>query len=64
MTPRFHLGLAAFYQAKRDFFHAALAASRFQYLPSHAHLFPARAVRRSRTWRRRLLRAPDPVMSA
>ncbi len=29
-----HLGLAAFYQAKRDFFAAAMAGSRFELLPS------------------------------
>ena len=34
-----HLGLAAFYQAKRDFFRAALAASRFELLPSHGTYF-------------------------
>jgi methionine aminotransferase len=28
-----HLGLAAFYQAKRDFFRGALAESRFELLP-------------------------------
>ena len=34
-----HLGLAAFYQAKRDFFRAALATSRFELLPSHGTYF-------------------------
>jgi methionine aminotransferase len=34
-----HLGLAAFYQGKRDFFRAALAGSRFELLPSHGTYF-------------------------
>ncbi len=37
--PGRHLGLAAFYQAKRDFFRAALAASRFELLPSRGTYF-------------------------
>jgi methionine aminotransferase len=34
-----HLGLAAFYQAKRDFFRAHMAGSRFELLPSHGTYF-------------------------
>lgn len=34
-----HLGLAAFYQAKRDFFAAAMAGSRFELLPSRGTYF-------------------------
>ena len=34
-----HLGLAGFYQAKRDFFRAALAGSRFELLPSRGTYF-------------------------
>ncbi|WP_287369565.1 pyridoxal phosphate-dependent aminotransferase, partial [Thauera sp.] len=34
-----HLGLAAFYQAKRDFFRDALAGSRFELLPSRGTYF-------------------------
>ncbi len=34
-----HLGLAAFYQAKRDFFRAGLAGSRFELLPSRGTYF-------------------------
>ncbi|TAH41748.1 MAG: pyridoxal phosphate-dependent aminotransferase [Betaproteobacteria bacterium] len=34
-----HRALAAFYQAKRDFFRAALAASRFELLPAHGTYF-------------------------
>lgn len=34
-----HLGLAAFYQAKRDFFRQALAGSRFELLPSAGTYF-------------------------
>ncbi|HRP65992.1 MAG TPA: pyridoxal phosphate-dependent aminotransferase [Thauera sp.] len=34
-----HTGLAAFYQAKRDFFRTALAGSRFELLPSHGTYF-------------------------
>ena len=34
-----HAGLAAFYQAKRDFFRDALAGSRFELLPSHGTYF-------------------------
>ena len=34
-----HLGLAAFYQAKRDFFTAAMAGSRFELLPSRGTYF-------------------------
>jgi methionine aminotransferase len=34
-----HLGLAAFYQAKRDFFRGALAGSRFELLPSRGTYF-------------------------
>lgn len=34
-----HLGLAAFYEAKRDFFRNALAASRFELLPSRGTYF-------------------------
>ncbi len=37
--PGRHLGLASFYQAKRDFFRAALAASRFELLPSRGTYF-------------------------
>ncbi len=37
--PERHLGLAAFYQAKRDFFSDALAASRFELLPSRGTYF-------------------------
>ncbi len=37
--PERHLGLAAFYQAKRDFFRDALAASRFELLPSRGTYF-------------------------
>ena len=34
-----HLGLAAFYQGKRDFFRNAMAGSRFELLPSHGTYF-------------------------
>lgn len=34
-----HLGLAAFYQAKRDFFRTALAGSRFELLPAQGTYF-------------------------
>jgi len=34
-----HLGLAAFYQAKREFFRQQLAASRFELLPCHGTYF-------------------------
>lgn len=34
-----HLGLAAFYQAKRDFFRNAMAGSRFELLPSRGTYF-------------------------
>ncbi|MCK6408962.1 pyridoxal phosphate-dependent aminotransferase [Thauera sp.] len=34
-----HLGLASFYQAKRDFFRAALAGSRFELLPARGTYF-------------------------
>ena len=34
-----HLGLAAFYQDKRDFFRSAMAASRFELLPSRGTYF-------------------------
>lgn len=34
-----HAGLAAFYQAKRDFFRSALAGSRFELLPSRGTYF-------------------------
>ena len=52
-----HLGLAAFYQAKRDFFRAALAASRFELLPSHGTYFQLARYGDLRTWRRRLLQS-------
>ncbi|HAY09042.1 MAG TPA: aminotransferase, partial [Thauera sp.] len=34
-----HTGLAAFYQAKRNYFRAALANSRFDLLPAHGTYF-------------------------
>ncbi|HRP96927.1 MAG TPA: pyridoxal phosphate-dependent aminotransferase [Rhodocyclaceae bacterium] len=37
--PARHLGLAGFYQAKRDFFRAQMAGSRFELLPSHGTYF-------------------------
>ncbi len=37
--PSHHLGLAAFYQRKRDLFRAGLAASRFRLLPSEGSYF-------------------------
>ncbi|MCK2126372.1 pyridoxal phosphate-dependent aminotransferase [Thauera aromatica] len=37
--PARHLGLAAFYQAKRDFFRDALAGARFELLPSRGTYF-------------------------
>jgi methionine aminotransferase len=37
--PARHLGLAAFYQAKRDFFRDALAGSRFSLLPARGTYF-------------------------
>jgi methionine aminotransferase len=56
-----YLGLAAFYQAKRDFFRAGLAGSRFELLPCAGTYFQTRALRGDLgPGRRGLLRAPDP----